>query len=234
MPLWICAVVGTGVAKSEPGTDLVATAGTLALGVEPRWQASQVVDDGMCELAPTGVVLGMTMIFVTPMKLVLVMLGPWHDAQLVEMPLWLMREPENFAPLGTGVVVTLEPVPTWQTSHDAAVGMWLLGRPTMLKPADGIAKLAAAVPWHCAQLLVVLGALAWMLASVGITAKSLEVWQSLQVALAEVGMWLAGLSVPTHTAVPLWQVEQSPVVGCAASAMLKVLPVALGREWKPV
>ena len=32
----------------------------------------------------------------------------------------------------------------------------------MLKLADGIAKLAAAAPWHCAQSLVVLGALAWM------------------------------------------------------------------------
>jgi hypothetical protein len=39
----------------------------------------------------------------------------------------------------------------------------------MLKFAAGIAKLAAALPWHCAQLFVVLGALAWMLASVGIT-----------------------------------------------------------------
>ena len=41
--------------------------------------------------------------------------------------------------------------------------------PTMLKLAVGIAKLAAALPWHCAQLALVLGALAWMLASVGIT-----------------------------------------------------------------
>ena len=58
------------------------------------------------------------------------------------------------------------------------------GRPTMLKPADGIAKLAAAAPWHCAQLLVVLGALAWMLASVGVTEKSVDVWQALQVAVS--------------------------------------------------
>ena len=40
----------------------------------------------------------------------------------------------------------------------------------MLKFAAGIAKLAAALPWHCAQLLVVLGALAWIFASVGIAA----------------------------------------------------------------
>jgi hypothetical protein len=39
----------------------------------------------------------------------------------------------------------------------------------MEKLAAGMAKLAAAAPWHCAQLPVVLGALAWMLASVGIT-----------------------------------------------------------------
>ena len=64
----------------------------------------------------------------------------------------------------------------------------------MLKLAAGIAKLGAAAPWHCAQLLVVLGAFAWMLASVGITEKSLDVWHAVHCALAAVGMWLAGLS----------------------------------------
>ena len=49
-------------------------------------------------------------------------------------------------------------------------------------------KLGAALPWHCAQLLVVLGALAWMFASVGITEKSLDVWQALHCAPAAVGM----------------------------------------------
>jgi hypothetical protein len=38
--------------------------------------------------------------------------------------------------------------------------MWLPGRPTIEKFADGIAKLGAAAPWHCAQFVVVLGALA--------------------------------------------------------------------------
>ena len=52
----------------------------------------------------------------------------------------------------------------------------------MLKPTAGIAKLGAAAPWHCAQLVVVLWALAWMLASVGITAKSLLVWHALHCA----------------------------------------------------
>ena len=76
------------------------------------------------------------------------------------MPLWLISEPLNFAPLSTGVAAMLDPAPTWHTSHDALVGMWLLGRPTTLKFAAGMAKLAAAAPWHCAQLLLVLGALA--------------------------------------------------------------------------
>ena len=48
--------------------------------------------------------------------------------------------------------------------------MWLLGRPTIEKLADGMANEAAALPWHRAQLPVVLGAFAWMAASVGITA----------------------------------------------------------------
>jgi hypothetical protein len=124
----------------------------------------------MCEFAPTGEVAGITMILLTPTKLEPPAVGPWQAAQLFVMPAWLMREPLNLAPLPTGVAVMLEPAPTWQASHDALVGMWLLGSPTMLKFADGIAKLGAAAPWHCAQLLVVLGALAWMFASVGSTA----------------------------------------------------------------
>ena len=41
----------------------------------------------------------------------------------------------------------------------------------MVKLAAGIANPATTfAAWHCAQLPVVLGALAWMLASVGITA----------------------------------------------------------------
>jgi hypothetical protein len=64
----------------------------------------------------------------------------------------------------------------------------LLGIPTIEKLIDGIANDAAAAPWHCSQLLLVLGALAWMLASVGITEKSLEVWHAEQGAPAAVGM----------------------------------------------
>jgi hypothetical protein len=41
----------------------------------------------------------------------------------------------------------------------------------MAKPLDGMAKLAAAAPWQSAHPEVVLGALAWMAASVGMTAK---------------------------------------------------------------
>jgi hypothetical protein len=104
----------------------------------------------------------------------------------------------------------------------------------MLKFAEGIAKLAAAVPWHCAQLLVVLGALAWMLVSVGSTEKSAEVWQAVHCAVAEVGMWFDGLSVALKKLVPLWHCAQSPVVGCAASATLKVPAAVRGRVWKPV
>ena len=65
----------------------------------------------------------------------------------------------------------------------------MAGGPTMVKLAAGIAKPATTLAaWHCAQLAVVLGALAWMLASVGSTEKSLEVWQALHCAVAEVGM----------------------------------------------
>jgi len=34
--------------------------------------------------------------------------------------------------------------------------------------------------------------------------------------------------------VPLWHCEQSPLLGCAASATLYVLAAVTGRVWKPV
>jgi hypothetical protein len=75
------------------------------------------------------------------------------------MPAWLIAEPVNLLPFGTGVAGTLEPAPTWQVSQAAVVGMWFDGVVTIEKFAAGIAKPAATVlPWHCAQLLVVLGA----------------------------------------------------------------------------
>ena len=105
----------------------------------------------------------------TPTKLEPVIEGPWQAAQLLAMPAWFICEPLKRAPLTTGVAGMLEPAPTWQVSQEAVVGTWLDGRPTIEKLADGMANEAAAAPWHCAQLLDVLGALAWMLASDGIT-----------------------------------------------------------------
>jgi hypothetical protein len=169
-PLWICAPVGAGVAKAVPGAVLLAVAGISPLGRLARWQVSQVVEDGMCELAPAGLVGGMPTTRAMPAKALDVPDGTWQATQLLLMPAWFISEPLNFAPSITGRAVIDEPAPTWQVSQDAVVGMWLAGRPTMLKLAAGIAKDAAAAPWHCAQLLVLLGALAWMLASVGSTA----------------------------------------------------------------
>ncbi len=198
-PAWICELVGSGVANSVPGAVRVVLAGIrpLTLASEPRWQLSQVLLDGMCEPGPIGEVGGIATMPVMPAKVLAVMPGPWQAAQLFVMPAWLIAEPAKRAPLGTGRVGTLEPAPTWQASQDALVGMWLEGRPTTLKPRAGIAKLGAAAPWHCAQLLVVLGALAWMLASVGRVEKSPVVWQAVHCAVAAVGMWLAGLTAPS-------------------------------------
>ena len=132
-----------------------------------------------------------------------------------------MREPLNLAPLPTGVAVMLEPAPTWHDSHEADVGTWLLGGPTIVKFAAGIAKPATTLaPWHCAQLPLVLGALAWMLASVGMTEKSLDVWHAVHCTFGAVGMWFAGLSIALKNVVLPWHCEQSPLLGCAASATL--------------
>jgi hypothetical protein len=193
-PVWIWPVVGAGVANLVPGAVFVALADTGPGGVAARWQVSHVVDDGMCELGPAGVVGGITTICEMPTKVEPVMAGPWHATQLLLMPECLISAPEKRAPLGTGSTGTLAPGPTWQVSHDAVVGMWVDGRPTMEKFAAGMAKLGAAAPWHWAQFVVVLGAFAWMLATVGMTEKSLDVWQAWQFALVAVGMWFAGLS----------------------------------------
>ena len=121
-----------------------------------------------------------------------------------EIPAWLISEPENLAPFGTGVVATLEPGPTWQVSQAAPVGMWFAGIPTIEKLFDGIANDAAAAPWHCAQLLLTLGALAWMLASVGIAEKLPAVWHAAHCAAVATGIWLAGIPIADVKLVVRW------------------------------
>jgi hypothetical protein len=86
-------------------------------------ELEQAVAQAEHTLAPIGEVAGMTMILETPAKLDPLIVGPWHATQLLVMPLWLMREPLNFAPLPTGVAAMLEPAPTWHTSHEALLGM---------------------------------------------------------------------------------------------------------------
>ena len=92
----------------------------------------------------------------------------------------------------------LEPAPTWQVSQAVVIGMWFEGGPLIVKLAAGIAKPATTeAAWHCAQLVLVLGALAWMLATVGITQKSLDVWQDVHCVPLAYGMWLPGVSEPS-------------------------------------
>ena len=57
------APVGTGVLKAvDPSATVGATAGTSAVGVLPRWQASHcaLMGEGMCALLPAGLVAGNT------------------------------------------------------------------------------------------------------------------------------------------------------------------------------
>jgi hypothetical protein len=68
--------VGVGVRKPLPGVERVETPGTRAAGVLPKWQFSHVVEVGKCEVAPDAADGGITIIFVIPKKVLLVMLGP--------------------------------------------------------------------------------------------------------------------------------------------------------------
>jgi len=183
-PVWICTAVGAGVANPVPGAICDADAGISPTGSAPMWQFSQVVPAGICELAPTGLVGGWVTIALMPAKAVAPPAALWQATQLLAMPAWFISEPLNEAPLSTGTVATLEPRPTWQTSHEALVGRWFDGWPTMEKLAAGLANDEAALPWHCAQLLVVLCALAWIADNVGMTEKSLLTWHALHCALA--------------------------------------------------
>ncbi len=176
-----------------PGAVLVALPGTRPAGAEAWWQVSQAVPEGMCAPAPIGAVAGMTTMLVMPVNEAPLTVGPWQPTQVVR-PAWLIAELVNFAPSTTGVAATLEPAPTWQLSQAAlaATGTCPAGMPTTEKPIFGIAKLGAALPWHCAQLPLVLGAYRWMLVSDGTIAKSVPVWQFVHCDVGAVGMWFDG------------------------------------------
>ena len=83
--------------------------------------------------------------------------------------------------------------------------------------------------WHCAQLVLLDGALAWINASDGMAAKLVLTWQAVQAAEAALGIWLAGLDGEVKSTKLPWQLEQSPASGCAASTKLKLPPAAVGR-----
>jgi hypothetical protein len=85
------------------------------------------------------------------------------------------------------------------------------------------------VLWHCAQLVLLDGALAWIAAIAGITAKLVLVWHAVQVADAEVGIWLSGFETARKSTKLAWQLEQSSPTGCAASATLNWPASACGR-----
>ncbi len=80
------APVGAGNLKPLPGSVADPVTETGPLGVDPKWQDSHTVDDGMCLDAPGPVDEGMTTILVTPVKLELVIEGPWQVSQPVVMP----------------------------------------------------------------------------------------------------------------------------------------------------
>ena len=71
-----------------------------------------------------------------------------------------------------------------------------------------------------AQLVVVLGALAWMAASVGITEKSVVVWQAVALRRRGGRDVVGRLSIAVNAVVPEWHCEQSPALGWLASATL--------------
>ena len=70
--------VGTGFRNAVPGAVFTDDALTSPAGVEPKWQFSQVVDDGMCDEAPGAAEGGITTIDVIPVNEAPVIVGPWQ------------------------------------------------------------------------------------------------------------------------------------------------------------
>ena len=62
------APVGTGVLNAVLGGTVVEFAATRAAGVLCKWQLShlELIADGMCEVAPVGLVAGSTTMLVIP------------------------------------------------------------------------------------------------------------------------------------------------------------------------
>jgi hypothetical protein len=123
-PAWICAVVGAGVANAVPGAVLVALAAISPTGAVLRWQLSQVVDDGMCELGPSGEVGGITTMLVMPANELPLIDGPWQATQLLVMPVWLIWPLANVAPAAPVTGMGVDGIALlWQASQAAVVGM---------------------------------------------------------------------------------------------------------------
>jgi hypothetical protein len=190
----------------------VALAFTGITGMLARWQDSQLVLLGMCEDEPPGLVGGMPTIRLMPAKLLAPPEGWWQLAQLLLIPAWFISELLNLAPSTTVIEGIDEPEPTWQVSHAALVGMWLLGRPTSTKPMRGMEKKAAESPWQVAHPAEVVGALAWMAVSDGVTEKLGLLWQALQEAPKATGMWFSGLAAAGRKAEVMWHWSQDATV----------------------
>src|SRR5438132_1144439 len=109
-PAWICAPVGGGMPKAEPGAGRNAFAGTRPPGTLARWQLSQAVEEGMCELGPIGEVGGITTMLVMPAKVPAPMPGPWQSAQRPARPVWSICPPAKLLkPLSVEAM--------WQVPH---------------------------------------------------------------------------------------------------------------------
>ncbi len=100
----------------------------------------------MCAPGPTGDVAGCFTIEPIPAKFAGEPNTAWQATQLPEMPAWFISEPPKLAPSTTGAAAIDEPAPTWQVSHEALVGRWSPGRPTIEKFAAGMANDGAADP----------------------------------------------------------------------------------------
>lgn len=106
--------------------------------MDPKWQFSHVVDDGICEFSPAGEVGGMTTMLLIPANVDPVIEGPWQSAHPLDMPAWSIFPPAK-------LVKPVSVEATWHEPHIAGLvrGIWFAGVPNAFSPL-----------WQVAQVLV--------------------------------------------------------------------------------
>ena len=237
MPAWICAVVGTGGAKARPGR---ASWPRPRQQARPAWtpggRSRRSCRTGCATSDPPARSPAWRRSAPTPTNVEPLMPGPWQAGAIARDPGVAHRragEPGAVDAPARRRCSSPGRRGRSRTRPRSADGCPAV--PTTAKPAAGIAKLAAAAPWHCAQLLVGWARWRGCSSSDGITEKSPLVWQAVHCRCGRVRDVIGGLATARRRMrrcrrdIPSSRRRWVGGVGDA----IRCRPVDSGRVWKP-